>query len=96
MASRTSLVLVLPALLLVGLLASTEATTCPSGFQIRGVCVPLGVSPLHFYVHSVHDDDLPEPFVTQRFKSAGGCDLTVYNFLVVWRFFGGLANACVS
>ena len=32
---------------------------CPSGYAIRGTCVPVGVSPLDFYVNSVKDEGLP-------------------------------------
>ena len=31
------------------------ATDCPSGYSIRGACVPVGTSPLQFYV------DMPDP-----------------------------------
>ena len=52
---------------------------CPSGYQIRGSCVPRGMSPLDFYVNHVHDEQLPPPRVTQTLTSAGGCALTVLN-----------------
>jgi PhoPQ-activated pathogenicity-related protein len=60
--------------------AADHGHQCPSGYQIRGSCVPPGVSPLDFYVNRVTDADLPPPRVTQTLTSAGGCALTVLNF----------------
>jgi PhoPQ-activated pathogenicity-related protein len=34
---------------------SVELNNCPSGYSIRGSCVPVGTSPLQFYV------DMPDP-----------------------------------
>eukprot|EP01043_Picozoa_sp_COSAG02_P033281 COSAG02_NODE_2263_length_9312_cov_3.608054_9_plen_609_part_00 len=67
---------------IVGFCSSGHAapTPCPSGYQIRGSCVPPGVSPLDYYVNRVQDVDLPPPRVTQTLSSTGGCALTVVNF----------------
>ena len=49
---------------------------CPSGYAIRGTCVPVGVSPLDFYVNSVKDEGLPVRRERQQPQSIFSFDTT--------------------
>jgi PhoPQ-activated pathogenicity-related protein len=61
--------------------SSSRNSSCPSGYQIRGRCVPSGVSPLDYYVNHCPDVGLPSPRITQTFTSSvGGCQVVVLNF----------------
>jgi len=60
--------------------SAATATSCASGYVIRGACVPAGQSPLDYYVNDVKDAGLPDAHTTASFTSAGGCAVTVLNF----------------
>ncbi len=51
---------------------------CESGFRVRGDCVPVGVSPLDFYVNHVEDDKFQWTGPHQQF-AIGGATAYVLN-----------------
>ena len=46
-------------------------TACPSGYSIRGQCVPVGTSPLQFYVDMPDDTYTYNPQPIQTFGLPG-------------------------
>ena len=61
---------------------------CESGFNIRGKCVPPGVSPLHWYVNEVVDSEYGWTGPVQTFAVDGGgtahvLNLTYGNFDII-------------